>query len=264
MAHEILIVDDEPDIRLLIDGLLRDEGYETRQAGDSDAAIAAFRARRPSLILLDIWLQGSKLDGLGILKTLHREEPAVPAIMISGHGTIETAVAAIQHGAYDFIEKPFQSDRLLLVIRRALEAARLAAENAELRLRAGQENVGDRHQPGDQCREGSDRAGGADRVARADHRGCRQRQGSGGADDSCPLPPCRGALCSAQLRDTEPGAFRRGAFLVSRPGMIRRRHRVVRACWSGAHGGTLLLDEGVGHAAGDAGQDRACATGPDV
>jgi two-component system nitrogen regulation response regulator NtrX len=141
MAHEILIVDDEPDIRLLIDGLLRDEGYETRQAGDSDAAIAAFRARRPSLILLDIWLQGSKLDGLGILKTLHREEPAVPAVMISGHGTIETAVAAIQHGAYDFIEKPFQSDRLLLVIRRALEAARLAAENAELRLRAGQESM---------------------------------------------------------------------------------------------------------------------------
>ena len=93
MAHDILIVDDEPDIRLLIDGLLRDEGYDTRQAGDSDAAIAAFRTRRPSLILLDVWLQGSRLDGLGILKALHREEPAVPAVMISGHGTIETAVA---------------------------------------------------------------------------------------------------------------------------------------------------------------------------
>jgi two-component system nitrogen regulation response regulator NtrX len=108
MAHEILIVDDEPDIRMLIDGLLKDEGYETRQAGDSDAAIAAFRARRPSLIVLDVWLQGSRLDGLGILRTLHREEPAVPAVMISGHGTIEMAVTAIQHGAYDFIEKPFQ------------------------------------------------------------------------------------------------------------------------------------------------------------
>src|SRR3954447_6774023 len=129
MAHEILIVDDEPDIRLLIDGILRDEGYETRQAADSDAAIAAFRARRPSLVVLDVWLQGSKLDGLGILEALHGEEPHVPVVMISGHGNIETAVTAIQNGAYDFLEKPFQSDRLLLIIRRALEAANLAREN---------------------------------------------------------------------------------------------------------------------------------------
>jgi two-component system nitrogen regulation response regulator NtrX len=141
MAHEILIVDDEPDIRMLIDGVLRDEGYDTRQAGDSDSAIAAFRVRRPALVVLDIWLQGSRLDGLGILQTLHSEEPHVPVVMISGHGTIETAVAAIQEGAYDFIEKPFQSDRLLLVVRRALEAASLARENAELRLRAGPENT---------------------------------------------------------------------------------------------------------------------------
>ena len=139
MVHEILIVDDEPDIRLLIDGILRDEGYETRQAADSDSALAAFRARRPALVILDVWLQGSRMDGLGILQTLHREEPQVPVVMISGHGTIEMAVAAIQQGAYDFIEKPFKSDRLLLVIRRALEAARLAQENAELRLRAGPE-----------------------------------------------------------------------------------------------------------------------------
>ena len=139
MAHEILIVDDEPDIRMLIEGVLRDEGYETRQAGDSDAALAAFRVRRPSMVVLDIWLQGSRLDGLGILQALHSEEPHVPVVMISGHGTIETAVAAIQEGAYDFIEKPFQSDRLLLIVRRALEAASLARENAELRLRAGPE-----------------------------------------------------------------------------------------------------------------------------
>jgi two-component system nitrogen regulation response regulator NtrX len=139
MAHDILIVDDEPDIRMLVEGILRDEGYDTRQAGDSDAAIAAFRARRPSLVVLDVWLQGSKLDGLGILQTLHGEEPQVPVVMISGHGTIETAVQAIQQGAYDFIEKPFQSDRLLLVVRRALEAAQLVRENAELRLRAGPE-----------------------------------------------------------------------------------------------------------------------------
>ena len=139
MAHEILIVDDEPDIRMLVEGILRDEGYDTRQAGDAEAAIAAFRARRPGLVVLDVWLQGSKLDGIGILQTLHGEEPQVPVVMISGHGTIETAVQAIQYGAYDFIEKPFQSDRLLLVVRRALEAAQLARENAELRLRAGPE-----------------------------------------------------------------------------------------------------------------------------
>jgi len=139
MAHEILIVDDEPDIRMLIDGILRDEGYETRQAGDADAAITAFHTRRPSMVVLDIWLQGSSMDGLGILRALHSEEPQVPVVMISGHGTIETAVTAIQEGAYDFIEKPFQSDRLLLVVRRALEAASLARENAELRLRAGPE-----------------------------------------------------------------------------------------------------------------------------
>jgi two-component system nitrogen regulation response regulator NtrX len=139
MAHEILIVDDEPDIRLLVDGVLRDEGYDTRQAGGADEAIAAFRQRRPALVILDVWLQGSKLDGLGILEMLHREEPQVPVVMISGHGTIEMAVAAIQQGAYDFLEKPFQSDRLLLVVRRALEAANLERENAELRLRAGPE-----------------------------------------------------------------------------------------------------------------------------
>jgi two-component system nitrogen regulation response regulator NtrX len=139
MAHEILIIDDEPDIRMLVDGILRDEGYQTRQAGTDAAAIAAFRDRRPSMVILDVWLQGSKLDGLGILKVMQAEEGSVPVVMMSGHGTIETAVAAIQHGAYDFIEKPFQSDRLLLVIKRALEAARLSRENAELRLRAGPE-----------------------------------------------------------------------------------------------------------------------------
>src|SRR6478752_1763831 len=141
MADDILIVDDEPDIRLLIDGVLQDEGYETRGAGDADAAMAAFRVRRPSLVILDVWLQGSRMDGLALLEAFHSEEPHVPVAMISGHGNIEMAVQAIQQGAYDFIEKPFKSDRLLLVVRRALEAAALARENAELRLRAGAENV---------------------------------------------------------------------------------------------------------------------------
>jgi two-component system nitrogen regulation response regulator NtrX len=140
MAADILVVDDEPDIRMLIDGVLRDEGYNTRQAANADEAIAAFQARRPGLVILDIWLRNSRLDGLGILDVFCREEPRVPVMMISGHGTIETAVTAIQKGAYDFIEKPFKADRLLLMVRRALEAARLAAENAELRLRIGAEN----------------------------------------------------------------------------------------------------------------------------
>ncbi|MDB5370710.1 MAG: sigma-54-dependent Fis family transcriptional regulator [Roseomonas sp.] len=139
MAHEILIVDDEPDIRALIEGILSDEGYETRGAQNSDTALAAFRARRPSLVILDIWLQNSRLDGLGILEAMQREEPQVPVVMISGHGTIETAVQAIQQGAYDFIEKPFKSDRLILIVERALEAARLKREVSELRLRAGAE-----------------------------------------------------------------------------------------------------------------------------
>ncbi|MBO1079506.1 sigma-54-dependent transcriptional regulator [Roseomonas haemaphysalidis] len=139
MAHEVLIVDDEPDIRALIEGILSDEGYETRGAQNSDTALAAFRARRPSLVILDIWLQNSRLDGLGILEAMQREEPQVPIVMISGHGTIETAVQAIQQGAYDFIEKPFKSDRLILIVERALEAARLKREVSELRLRAGAE-----------------------------------------------------------------------------------------------------------------------------
>lgn len=137
MAHDILVVDDEADIRALIAGILEDEGYSTREAGNSDAALEAIRARRPSLVIQDIWLQGSKLDGLGILAAVKRDHPDVPVVMISGHGNIETAVEAIKVGAYDFIEKPFQADRLLIIVERAIEAAMLRRENKELRLRAG-------------------------------------------------------------------------------------------------------------------------------
>jgi two-component system nitrogen regulation response regulator NtrX len=139
MAHDILIVDDESDIRLLVSGLLSDEGYQPREAADSDAALEAIRARRPSLVLLDIWLQGSRLDGLGILNEIKRHHPAVPVVMMSGHGTIETAVAAIKQGAYEFIEKPFQSDRLLLAVQRAIESAQLRREIEELKVRTGGE-----------------------------------------------------------------------------------------------------------------------------
>ncbi len=137
MARDILIVDDESDIRLLITGILSDEGYETRDAANSDDALEALRARRPNLVILDIWLDNSKLDGLQLLEVIKQEHPGVPVVMISGHGTIETAVKAITRGAYDFIEKPFKSDRLLLIIERAIEAAQLRSENEELKLRAG-------------------------------------------------------------------------------------------------------------------------------
>jgi two-component system nitrogen regulation response regulator NtrX len=140
MANEILIVDDEADIRVLTSGILEDEGYQTRDAANSTEALAAVEARRPNLVLLDIWLQGSELDGLGILKALKKDHPTIPVLMMSGHGTIETAVTAIQDGAYDFIEKPFKADRLILLVERAIETDRLRRENEELRLRAGTAN----------------------------------------------------------------------------------------------------------------------------
>ena len=137
MAQEILIVDDEADIRTIIADTLQDEGYDTRVAGDADAALAAIRMRRPSLVLLDIWLEGSRMDGMGVLDAIRAEHPSVPVVMISGHGTVELAVAAIRKGAYDFLEKPFKADRLLVVAARAMEAARLRRENEELKFRAG-------------------------------------------------------------------------------------------------------------------------------
>src|SRR5256884_255340 len=124
MADDILIVDDEADIRELVSGILQDEGYITRSARDSDDALAHVASRRPSLVYLDIWLQGSRLDGLQLLDAMKAQHPELPIVMISGHGNIETAVAAIKQGAYDFIEKPFKADRLVLVTQRALETSR--------------------------------------------------------------------------------------------------------------------------------------------
>ena len=133
MASDILIVDDEADIRELVAGILQDEGYGTRSAADSDEAFGAVVARRPNLVFLDIWLQGSRLDGLQLLDALKQDHPELPIVMISGHGNIETAVSAIKRGAYDFIEKPFKADRLLLVAERALENSRLKREVRELK-----------------------------------------------------------------------------------------------------------------------------------
>src|SRR6185312_13760263 len=242
MAHDILIVDDEPDIRLLIDGILRDEGYETRGAGDADAAIASFRVRRPSLVILDVWLQGSRMDGLALLETFHSEEPHVPVAMISGHGNIEMAVQAIQQGAYDFIEKPFKSDRLLLVVRRALEAAALARENAELRLRAGPDLglIGDSSGMG-QIRSQVDKVAptgsrvlitgpagsGKEVVARMIHASSRRADGPFIVMNCATMAPAR---FEEELFGVEAGAD--PAAQPRRAGVLER-----------AHGGTLLLDE---------------------
>jgi two-component system nitrogen regulation response regulator NtrX len=239
---EILIVDDEPDIRMLVEAILRDEGFEARSAGTSDEAIAAYRARRPGLVILDVWLQGSKLDGIGILDVMHQEEPRVPVVMISGHGTIETAVAAIQRGAYDFIEKPFNSDRLLLVVRRALEAAKLAAENAELRLRVGPETTltGDGHAiaglraaiervapTGSRVLIAGAPGAGKETVARMIHAKSRRAEGPFVALNCAILAPEK---FEQELFGVEAGADAAGP--ARRVGVLER-----------AHGGTLLLDE---------------------
>ena len=242
MAQEILIVDDEPDIRLLIAGVLEDEGYAVRQAADSDAAVAAFRLRRPSLVILDVWLQGSKLDGLGILQALHAEEPQVPVVMISGHGTIETAVTAIQHGAYDFIEKPFKSDRLLLITRRALEAAKLSRENEELRLRAGVDSeltgnstaitllrtqVEKVAPTGSRVMINGPAGSGKEVAARMVHERSRRAEGPFVALNCATLNPAR---FEEELFGVEAGSDASAS--PRRAGVLER-----------AHGGTLLLDE---------------------
>jgi len=137
MSSDILIVDDETDIRDLVAGILDDEGYRTRVARNSEEALVAVEARRPNLVFLDIWMQGSRLDGLQLLDLLKEMHPDLPVVMISGHGNIETAVSAIRRGAYDFIEKPFKADRLVLVAERALEASSLRREVKELKQRSG-------------------------------------------------------------------------------------------------------------------------------
>lgn len=140
MTLDILVVDDETDIRELVAGVLEDEGYETRGAADSDAALEAVAQRRPSLVLLDVWLQGSRLDGLELLDELKARDPSLPVLVISGHGNIDTAVAAIRRGAVDFIEKPFEAERLLFLVQRATETERLRQEVASLRASAGRED----------------------------------------------------------------------------------------------------------------------------
>jgi two-component system nitrogen regulation response regulator NtrX len=238
MAHDILIVDDEADIRMLIAGVLKDEGYDTREAANSDEVAAAIQVRQPTLIILDIWLQGSELDGIDILRRLRSDIPPVPVVMISGHGTIETAVEAIKIGAYDFIEKPFKADRLLLLIARAIEASALRRENEELKLRAGGElDLVGASAVANQLRQQIDRVAptgsrvlitglpgaGKEVVGRLLHARSRRAQGPFVAINCATMHPDR---LEAELFGCENGADGR------KIGTFER-----------AHGGTLFLDE---------------------
>ncbi len=243
MAHDILIVDDESDIRLLIAGILGDEGYETREASDDISALQQIAARRPHLVILDIWLEGSERDGMEILETLRRDHADVPVLMISGHGTIETAVQAIRLGAYDFIEKPFKADRLLVIVNRAIEAARLQRENTDLRFRVGgdAELVGTSAAIG-QLRQAIDKVSptgsrvlvtgaagsGKEVVARLLHRYSRRAAGPFTAINCATISPDGMEL---ELFGSEPG-LTNGHSEPRRVGVFER-----------AHSGTLFLDE---------------------
>ena len=239
MVRDILIVDDERDIRSLTAEILRDEGYEAREARDSKSALAAVKTRQPALVLLDIWLQGSEMDGLGILREIRKHHADVPVLMMSGHGTVETAVQAIKDGAYDFIEKPFTSDRLLLLIERAMEASRLKRENAELRVRAGTtlELIGN-SAPMRDVRQAVERAAptnsriiisgppgaGKEVIARMIHARSRRADGSFAAINCAAMHPDR---METELFGTEGDGTN-----ARKIGMFER-----------AHEGTLLLDE---------------------
>ncbi|MGU3493174.1 sigma-54-dependent transcriptional regulator [Xanthobacteraceae bacterium A53D] len=237
MAHDILIVDDEPDISGLVAGILEDEGYSARTARDADSALAAVAARRPNLIFLDIWLQGSRLDGLELLEIIKREHPDVPVVMISGHGNIETAVAAIKRGAYDFIEKPFNADRLVVITERALETLRLRREVRELKQLQPHTMVGRSSVIG-QLRATVDRVGptnsrimivgpsgsGKELTARLIHAASSRAQGPFVVINAAAITPER---LEYELFGVEEGEG-------------RERHR---GALEEAHGGTLFLDE---------------------
>jgi two-component system nitrogen regulation response regulator NtrX len=238
-AREILIVDDEPDIRSVMSGILSDEGYRTREAAIASEAIAALQTRVPNLIVLDVWLEGSHMDGLQLLSHFRNEFPHVPVVIISGHGNIEMAVAALKKGAYDFIEKPFKADRLLVVIERALEAYALRQENEELRRRTGgQPMLVGQSSVMNQLRQAiarvaptgsrvliSGRAGsGKEIVARLIHAQSRRADGPFVVLNCATMRPDR---LEAELFGAERG-----------PDGTRKIGVLVRA-----HNGTLLLDE---------------------
>ena len=239
MASDILIVDDETDIRDLVAGILDDEGFSTRTARDSDSALAEIANRRPNLVFLDIWLQGSKLDGLQLLEQIKRDHADLPIVMISGHGNIETAVAAIKRGAYDFIEKPFKSDRLILVATRALETSRLKREVKELKQLAPTASVmTGRSACMNQLRQTIDRAAkansrilivgpsgaGKELAARTLHNASNRSEGPFVVINAAAITPER---MEVELFGVEPNG----------------EHPRKTGALEEAHGGTLFIDE---------------------
>ncbi|MCC9622890.1 sigma-54 dependent transcriptional regulator [Thalassospira sp. MA62] len=239
MAHDILIVDDEQDIRSLISGILEDEGYTTRQASSSQEALAEVAARRPSLVVLDIWMDNSDHDGIETLKLIKREHSEVPVVMISGHGNIETALEASRSGAYDFIEKPFNTDRLLLIVERAIDDARLRRENRELTLRAG----GDTELVGTSSVINNLRQA-AERVARTGSRVLISGPAGSGKEVVARLIHQKSARAEAPFvvlncANISPETMEESLFGAVANGDRQARTGVLEL----AHGGTLLLDE---------------------
>ncbi len=238
MALDILIVDDEQDIRELVAGTLEDEGYETRTAANSDEAFMAIAERRPALILLDVWLRGSKLDGLEILKEIKARDADLPIIIFSGHGNIDTAVAAISEGAVDFIEKPFETERLIHLVSRATETQRLKQENAELRVRAG--HADDLH--------GSSQSINAVRATLKKVAGSGSRlliSGPAGVGKEVAARllhswsgRAQGPFVSISAACLDPERMEEELFGVEKDGRI-----IIAGLLERAHGGTLLLDE---------------------
>ncbi|MAU41994.1 MAG: sigma-54-dependent Fis family transcriptional regulator [Kordiimonas sp.] len=238
MALDILVVDDEEDIRELICGILQDEGYETRSAGDSDTTLAEIEARRPSLLILDIWLQGSRLDGLELLDIIKQQHPDLPVIIISGHGTIETAVAAIKRGAYDFIGKPFETEQLLVLVSRATETERLRRENEALKEKVGYDDgLTGTSNAINQVRQMIERLGpsgsrvlisgppgsGKELVARMIHNYS---------------PRSEGPFVVINAATIEPETMEREIFGVEEEGKVTKT-----GLFEKAHGGTLFIDE---------------------
>ncbi len=237
MALEVLVVDDEADIRELVAGVLQDEGYSVRTAADSSSALEAIEDRRPSLVLLDVWLQGSRLDGLQLLEQVKSRDPTLPVIMISGHGNLDTAVAAIREGAVDFIEKPFEAGKLLHLVERATETDRLRRENAAFRQQFGQDD----HLGGSSVAINTVRAT-LKRVAPTGSRVLITGPAGVGKEIAArmihnwspragaPFITVSAAMMSPERMEEE--LFGSEAEGVARPGLLEQ-----------AHGGTLFLDE---------------------
>ena len=235
---DVLVVDDEADIRDLVCDILEDEGHRTRTAADADGTFRAIEAARPDLVVLDIWLQGSRMDGIEILKTVRRNQPGLPVVIISGHGNIEIAVAAVRQGAYDFIEKPFTTDQLMLVATRALEASRLRRENAALKARETREAeiVGESHAVAALRAK-------LDRVARTASRVLLSGPPGSGKEVAARYVHAHSDRAGAAFvvlnaAVIEPTMMEEALF-----GREREDGAVVPGLFERAHGGTLFIDE---------------------